>query len=85
MSVQIDSTTTDLFLEVTSAETLGACKQVMDSLVLGMCKRGLGVGSTNKVMVVEQVKVVDESGQLLVLYPSRTDLIGSPFEIIRPQ
>ena len=54
----------------------------MDSLVCGMCEQGLAVRG-NK-MEVEQVKVVDPSGQLLVLYPSRTDLTDTPFEIIRP-
>lgn len=80
---KIDSDTTDLFLEVTSAESLGSCKQVMDALVCGMCERGLGMHSGR--MQVEQVKVVDPTGQLLVLYPSRTDLTDTEFEISRPQ
>jgi len=31
------------------------------------------------------VRVLDDSDKLLVLYPSRTDLIGTAFEILRPQ
>lgn len=81
--LQIDSDTVNLFLEVSSSESLAVCKRVMDSLVCGMCEKGLGV--VEEVLGVEQVRVVDESGQLLVLYPSRTDLLDTPFEILRPQ
>jgi hypothetical protein len=81
--VQIDSNTTDLFLEVTSSDNLGSCKEVMDALVCGMCELGLGVRRDK--MEIEQVRVVDPSGQLLVLYPSRTDLTDTQFEVIRPQ
>ncbi len=79
---QIESSTSDLFLEVTSSDSLASCKLVMDSLICGMREKGLGV--TDEVMAVEQVKVVDENGQLLVLYPSRTDLTDTSFVIIRP-
>ena len=80
---QIDSDTVNLFLEVSSSESLGVCKMVMDALVCGMCEKGLGV--MEGVMRVEQVRVVDEANQLLVLYPSRTDLIDTAFVILRPQ
>ena len=83
LTVQIDSDTADLFLEVTSSESLASCKQVMDQLVCGMCERELGV--KDKVMSVEQVKVLDEDGHVLVLYPSRTDLIDTTFKVVRPQ
>lgn len=72
-----------MFLEVSSSESLGACKSVMDALVCGMCDKGLGV--VDRVMRVEQVRVVDEANQLLVLYPSRTDLLDTSFTILRPQ
>lgn len=68
---------------MTSGESLGSCKKVMDTLVCGMCERGLGV-NRNLRMSVEQVKVLDEAGQVLVLYPSRTDLTESTLEIVRP-
>ena len=55
----------------------------MDTLVCGMCDLGLGVRRDK--MEVEQVRVVDPSGQLLVLYPSRTDLTDTQFDVIRPQ
>ena len=43
----------------------------MDSLVVGVASVMSGG------VRVEQVRVVDEAGQLLVLYPSRTDLANS--------
>lgn len=51
----------------------------MDSLVVGVASVMSGG------VRLEQVKVVDESGQLLVLYPSRTDLASSPdVRVTRP-
>lgn len=67
---------------MTSADSLASCKQVMDALVCGMCEMGLGV--RKDMMSVEQVKVVSDTGQLLVLYPSRTDLTDTVFDVLRP-
>ena len=83
VSPQIDSATVNVFLEVSSGESLATCKSVMDALVCGMCERGVGV--VDNVLRVEQVRVLDDSDKLLVLYPSRTDLIGKAYEILRPQ
>ena len=77
----MDSTSSDLLLEVTSGESLAVCKEVMDRLIVGMCEGGL-VGSG--VLSVEQGRVVEEGGQLLVLYPSRTDLSTDTINIHRP-
>ena len=75
-----------MFVEVTSSESLAVAKTVMDALVTGVGVmsgeggRGRGGGVT-----VEQVRVVDEAGQLLVLYPSRTDLLTSTdISVTRP-
>ena len=66
-------------MEVTSSESLLAAKTAMDSLVVGVASVMSGG------VRLEQVKVVDESGQLLVLYPSRTDLASSPdVRVTRP-
>ena len=54
----------------------------MDALLVGMCEEGL-VGSDG-VLCVEQGKVVDTGGQLLVLYPSKTDLGSDKVEVRRP-
>ena len=73
-----------MFLEVTSSANLATCKSVMDSLVCGMCESGVGV-SSDGVMRVEQVKVLDQGKQLLVMYPSRTDLVDcSSISVERP-
>lgn len=82
-ATQIDSDTTDLFLEVSSRESLGSCKQVMEALVCGMCEAGVGVRGDR--MQLEQVRVLDETGHVLVLFPSRTDLTDTSFEVVRPQ
>ena len=75
-------TTQDLLLEVTSNERLGACKSVMDALLVSMCEEELVGGGG--VLCVEQGKVLDAGGQLLVLYPSKTDLCGTKVEVRRP-
>ena len=78
----MDVTSSDMLLEVTSGESLALCKEVMDRLIVGMCEGGL-VGSDG-VLSVEQGKVVEEGGQLLVLYPSRTDLSADTINVHRP-
>lgn len=81
---KIEPTTSDVLLEVTSTESLASCKSVMDALVVGMCECGVGVSSEG-VMVVEQGRVVEaESGQLLVLYPSKIDLTSDVITVKRP-
>ncbi len=74
-----------MWLEVTSSQSLSTCKAVMDALVCEMCVSGVGVASDD-VMRVEQVRVMEEgSGQLLVLYPSKTDLVNCPsISVARP-
>ncbi len=85
MITQIECTSTDVWLEVTSSLNLATCKAAMDALVCEMCKGGVGV-SSDGVMRVEQVKVIEEeSRQLLVLYPSRTDLLDcASISVVRP-
>lgn len=80
--IQVCASSRDLLLEVTSGESLAACKSVMDSLIVGMCEAGL-VGSDG-VLSVEQGRVVEEGGKLLVLYPSRTDLSSGIVDVRRP-
>lgn len=76
--VQVVEMTRQLLVEVTSSESLAVAKTVMDAVVTG-------VGVMKEGVQVEQVRVVDEAGQLLVLYPSRTDLMtSSDIEVVRP-
>ena len=65
--------TSDLLVEVTSSESLLAAKTAMDALVVGLAVMSV----SGEGVRVEQVRVIDEAGQLLVLYPSRTDLSNS--------
>ena len=84
VSLQVETHTTDLFLEVTSSDTLATCKAVMDALVYALCEAGVGERD-NVVLCVEQVRVVEATdSKLLVLYPSRTDLSEGRFDVVRP-
>ncbi|PRD33932.1 UNVERIFIED_CONTAM: Lrrc47 [Trichonephila clavipes] len=82
--ILISSETKEILLEVTG-NNLSTCKKVMDALLVEMLKLGLGNldnQSTNgeegdsqrNQLTVQQVKIVDEEGQLKVVYPSRTDI-----------
>ena len=83
--MQVETQTTDLFLEVTSSDTLATCKKVMDALIYALCESGVGVRD-DTVLCVEQVRVVEAlDNKLLVLYPSRTDLTSEEkFTVLRP-
>ncbi|CAL1297099.1 unnamed protein product [Larinioides sclopetarius] len=81
---KISNETKNILLEVTGVN-LNTCKKVMDTLLMEMLKLGLGNqdnGSVNgeesetqrNTLAVQQIKVVDEEGQLKVVYPSRTDI-----------
>ncbi|XP_023232845.1 leucine-rich repeat-containing protein 47-like [Centruroides sculpturatus] len=93
---KISEETSDMFFEVTG-NSLPACKKVMDSLLYETLKLGLGNkkldvnGSTEienessnlKSLIIEQMRVVDEDGNLKVVYPSRTDLIFEDINVVR--
>lgn len=80
----------DILLEVTSAQNLGSCKNIMDKLLQLMVNEGLyscrerdfySDSSNDEVSVAElptlilqQVKITDSNGKLRVMYPSKTDL-----------
>ena len=81
----METQTTDLFLEVTSSDTLATCKSVMDALIYALCESGVGVRG-DRVLCVEQVRVVEAGdSHLLVLYPSRTDLTDDKYAVLRPR
>lgn len=66
-------------MEVTSSQSLQACKTALDSLVLEMLHAGVDCvtseqSSFSHEIHLEQCRVVDETGTLLVAYPSRPDL-----------
>ncbi|XP_074641705.1 leucine-rich repeat-containing protein 47-like [Tubulanus polymorphus] len=89
---KITQETTDLLIEVTSTVSLDTCKSVMEALLTGMLN--MGCGSVNKSeetadeegvqkLTIEQVKILNPEGQLKVVYPSRTDLSGDQYRVIR--
>ncbi|GBN66061.1 Leucine-rich repeat-containing protein 47 [Araneus ventricosus] len=81
---KMSNETKNILLEVTGMN-LNTCKKVMDTLLMEMLKLGLGNQDTETVngeesdthrntLSVQQIKIVDEEGQLKVVYPSRTDI-----------
>lgn len=85
-----------MFLEVTG-ESQPMCKKVMDSLIHGMLKIGMGEAKTDngtkpnnvemlpKNLNLEPVKVVDPEGKLYVVYPSKVDLLFDDIRVAREQ
>ncbi|KAF8769864.1 Leucine-rich repeat-containing protein 47 [Argiope bruennichi] len=81
---KISTETRRILLEVTGMN-LNTCKKVMDTLLIEMLKLGLGnldaeaindeeSETQRNTLPIQQIKVVDEEGQLKVVYPSRTDI-----------
>lgn len=81
-------------MEVTG-QSQPTCKKVMDSLVHGMLKIGIGeekldngikpnnVEYSPRMLVLEPVKVVDPEGKLYVVYPSKVDLLFDDIKVAR--
>jgi len=90
---KISKDTKDMLIEVTSTLTLDTCKKVLDEMLKMMLEMGLGEGSgaaggdgpllEGQTLTVEQVKIVDTEGIMKVVYPSRQDLQGDGFKIIK--
>jgi len=72
-------------VEVTSASSQAVCRRVLDTLLhetllLGISsdeppREGTTLQSAHHTLTVQQVRVVDNEGNLKVVYPSRTDLL----------
>ena len=69
---KIDENTKSVLVEVTSGTKLQAAKAAADALLVEMLSAGLGEAPS--VLVVEQMKLLDGSGNTKVVYPSKTDL-----------
>ncbi|EDO43554.1 predicted protein [Nematostella vectensis] len=90
---KIKASKQDVLVELTSSKELAVCKQVMDSLILKMIEAGLkSCPSASEVqatkqpqLVLEQVRVVNDEGQLKVVYPSHVDLSSDSVKVIFPQ
>lgn len=92
---KVSKDTKDILIEVTSTLTLDTCKKVLDEMLKMMLEMGLGTGGQasaasgdgllleGQKLIVEQVKIVDPEGTMKVVYPSRTDLQGDGFKVIK--
>jgi len=69
---KIDENTKSVLVEVTSGTKLQDAKAAADALLLEMLSAGLGEAPS--VLVVEQMKLIDATGNTKVVYPSKTDL-----------
>jgi hypothetical protein len=67
---KVTTATKDVFIESSSDTDLQSAKDVMDALVIQMYKEGI----INTSVKLEQTRVVDDSGNVRVVYPSRVDL-----------
>uniref|UniRef100_A0A0R3RQ16 B3_4 domain-containing protein n=1 Tax=Elaeophora elaphi TaxID=1147741 RepID=A0A0R3RQ16_9BILA len=66
---KIDVHTKDILVEVTSTTTEDTCLRIMDTFIEETVMQGC-----LKNLVIEQVKIKQHSGELLVAYPSKKDL-----------
>lgn len=96
--LQITAKKINVLVEVTSPVSLETCKTVMDSVIMMMLEVGLfseahpvvddeeyATSSTNQGLVIEQVRVFGNDGQLRVVYPSRVDLQLESVKVIRSE
>ncbi|KAL0267238.1 UNVERIFIED_CONTAM: hypothetical protein PYX00_009571 [Menopon gallinae] len=74
---KVSTNTKNILIEVTSPVHQNICKKIADKLLKEMLLSGIGVtndGEGNQMLEVEQVRVEDDSGNLIVVYPSSIDL-----------
>ena len=80
----------DVLIEVTSSKDLSICKQVMDTLIQRMLEAGMTsfveesaeAEPPKSELVLEQVRVTSDEGQLKVVYPSHVDLMSESLKVI---
>jgi len=74
---KISTKVSDVFIEVTSPLSLPDCKFVLEELIKEMMKLGLTSKCEDGAMtglVIQQIRVFDETGDLKIIYPSKVDL-----------
>ncbi|XP_065335566.1 leucine-rich repeat-containing protein 47-like [Cloeon dipterum] len=74
---KITESTKDIFVEITSSSSQGACKTVIHQLLLEILELGIGDAEDSNgfhSLKVQQVQIVNMEGTLKVVYPSRVDL-----------
>ena len=67
---QITVDTKKVLIEVTSQQSLQACKDIMKVLLQKMTK----LVSSDKQLVIEQVKVISDDGHVRIQYPNQKEL-----------
>uniref|UniRef100_A0A2K6WJ33 B3_4 domain-containing protein n=1 Tax=Onchocerca volvulus TaxID=6282 RepID=A0A2K6WJ33_ONCVO len=75
---KLDIDTKDILVEVTSTVTEGTCLSIMDKFIEEIVMQGC---LTN--LTIEQIKIRQHNGELLVAYPSKNDLQISNYTIRR--
>jgi len=75
---KIKSEVMDVFIEITSPLSVSDCKYVMESLIKQMFAAGFQSRDDDDAefngLIIEPLRVVDESGDLRCLFPSKVDL-----------
>jgi len=81
---KIQTIVSDVFIEITSPMSLPDSKFVMEKLLEEMFKIGLSSKCEDKVgLVVQPIRVFDESGDLKIIYPSKVDLNVPGVSVVR--
>jgi len=83
---KISSIVSDVFIEITSPMSLPDSKFVMEELLKEMFKMGLTSKCDDDSMVglvVQPIRVFDESGDLKIIYPSKVDLNIPNVNVVR--
>lgn len=66
--------TKNILIEITSSSSLPGCKQAFDTMIAELVAKRVGFHGDSQVLSLEQVKVVDEEGNLRNVFPSKVDL-----------
>ena len=66
--------TKTILIEITSSSSMPGCKQAFDALISEIMSKKIGLAGDCPKMILEQVKVVDDEGNLRNVYPSKVDL-----------
>lgn len=77
-TTKISIETREIFVEITSSENQMICRTVMDRLIEELVNNNFC-----PVLIVEQIKVMQQNGNLLIAYPGKLDLQLPSINIIR--
>ncbi|VDD94999.1 unnamed protein product [Enterobius vermicularis] len=66
---EVTTDTEEVFVEVTSAVSQSTCRNIMEHLIEEIINNGF-----SSALVVEQIKIFQDNGNLLIAYPGKLDL-----------